>query len=99
MAGAHSGGAKNFILVTKELEKFDRIYFSMANRFGQGQDQHTSGDDRAQGGKVKLTVYYPARDNELAQIHWKPLEFIDKTTAGIEGWAKWKLPGNLYPNQ
>ena len=84
VAGAHSGGAKNFILITKELEKFDRIYFSMANRFGQGQDQHTAGDDRAQGGKVKLTVYYPARDNELAQIHWKPLEFVDKTTAGIE---------------
>jgi len=84
VAGAHSGGAKNFILITKELEKFDRIYFSMANRFGQGQDQHTAGDDRAQGGKVKLTVYYTARDNELAQIHWKPLEFVDKTTAGIE---------------
>ena len=84
VAGAHSGGPKNFVLVTKELEKFDRIYFSMANRFGQGQDQHTSGDDRAQGGKVKLSIYYPAKDNELGQIHWKPLEFVDKTTAGIE---------------
>ena len=84
VAGAHSSGPSNYILLAKELDKFDRIYFGMANRFGQGQDQHDAGDDRAQGGKIKLSLYYPSKDNELGQIHWKPLEFVDKTTAGIE---------------
>jgi len=76
-------GPKNFIHVVMN-RKFDRIYFSMSNRFGQGLDQHGAGDDRAQGGKIRLSLYYPVRNNLTAQTNWTPLDFVDFTKTNLE---------------
>ena len=76
---------KNYVLMTKENKKFDRIYISVANRFGQGQDGHESSDSpRSQGGKIRLQVLYPAKNNNTNEINWRPLEFTDNTTAGLD---------------